>query len=354
MRRTAPTASVLSFSSWAGVQVASVTALIRKRSRGAKPVTADRAAARAPQRGRPGGEELTAMRVALTPTDERSTLARRSWRHRTLHSARRLLADVGDQTLSVHDATAFRSERLPTAHFHRRFSDDNLAFWVPILVKAARIGPGVAVLDVGCGTGGFTRAIADSTDARVTGCDRAEKFIEAAKGLPPPSAGALDWVLGDAEDLPLPSSRFDRVLLSLVLHQLAQPGAAVNEAFRVLRAGGLVLVRTIAPGDAIERVPARYIPAMAAADAARLPAIERIVDWLEQAGFLDVAVECHRRNKRLGLDEQERELRTEVQHRYAFIADAEVEQAIERMRVDATKGEWIDPRPTQIIVAAKP
>ena len=47
------------------------------------------------------------------------------------------------------DPVAFRSDRLPTEHFNARFSDDNVEFWVPLLVAAARITPGLDVLDVG-------------------------------------------------------------------------------------------------------------------------------------------------------------------------------------------------------------
>lgn len=256
--------------------------------------------------------------------------------------------------MSIHDPTAFRSERLPTAYFDSRFCEDNLAFWVPILVESVHIGPGLDVLDVGCGTGGFARAIAAATGARVTGYDRSEKFIAAAKELRAPDAGAVAWLVGDAEELPFPPTSFDRVLLSLVLHQLNDPKAAVNEAHRVLRAGGLVLVRTITPEDAVQRVPARYIAAMAEADATRLPSLNAIFAWLAHAGFVDVEATRYLRNKQLTLAEQERELRTEVAHRYQFISDEELEAAVARMRSDADKGDWIDPRPTQILVASKP
>jgi ubiquinone/menaquinone biosynthesis C-methylase UbiE len=253
------------------------------------------------------------------------------------------------------DPVAFRSDLLPTEHFDRRFSTENLAFWVPILVKAARITPGLDVLDVGCGTGGFTRAIARSAGARVTGYDASERFIEVAKRLPPPETGSVAWLVGDAEQLPFEASSFDRVLLSLVLHQLRRPRAAVAEAFRVLRGGGFVVVRTIAPDDIATRVPERYLPAMAAADAARLPPIDAVVEWLEQAGFAAIAVERHLRNKRIVLAEQEEELRTEVRSRYPFVTSAELEQAVERMRADAAAdADWIDPRPTCVIVGAKP
>jgi ubiquinone/menaquinone biosynthesis C-methylase UbiE len=136
------------------------------------------------------------------------------------------------------DRVAFRSDRLPIDHFDARFSEENVSFWVPRLVRAAQITPGLDVLDVGCRTGGFARAIACSVPARVTGCDRSERFIEFAKRLPRPPPGTLGWVVGDAERLPFDASAFDRVLLSLVLHQLTDPGAAVAEAFRVLPGGG--------------------------------------------------------------------------------------------------------------------
>jgi SAM-dependent methyltransferase len=253
------------------------------------------------------------------------------------------------------DPVAFRSDRLPMEHFDARFSDDNVEFWVPLLVAAGRITPGLDVLDVGCGTGGFARAIAASTQARVTGYDYSERFIEFARKLPAPTSGAVSWVVGDAEQLPFNDACFDRVLLSLILHQLARPVAAVSEAFRVLRGGGLVLVRTIAPEDVAERVPERYLPAMAAADNARLPRVETIADWLHDAGFVDVAAERYLRNKRLVLEDQERELRVEARCRYPFLSRDEVEGAIEHMRADAgAADEWIDPRPTYMIVGSKP
>jgi ubiquinone/menaquinone biosynthesis C-methylase UbiE len=256
----------------------------------------------------------------------------------------------------VHDPVAFRSERLPTGHFDGRFSEDNLAFWVPLLVESARIAPGSEILDVGCGTGGFARAIAASTGARVTGYDCAERFVDHARRLPPPPRGVVGWVVGDAEQLPFDASSFDRVLLSLVLHQLARPLVAVTEAFRVLRAAGLVLVRTIAPEDVADRVPERYLPTMAAADAARLPRISVVEGWLERAGFTLETSERRLRNKTLSLAEQERELLVEVRDRYAFISPDELDEGLRRMRTDAANagGAWIDPRPTYLIVASKP
>ena len=51
-----------------------------------------------------------------------------------------------------------------------------MRFWVPELVAAARIERDQRVLDVGCGTGGFSRAIAQTTAAAVTGLDSSARF----------------------------------------------------------------------------------------------------------------------------------------------------------------------------------
>ena len=251
----------------------------------------------------------------------------------------------------MHDPIAFRSDRLPTEHFDERFSEENVTFWVPILADAARIGPGARVLDVGCGTGGFARAIAAGSSARVTGLDSSARFVEFARSRP----GSVEWVVGDGEELPFADTSFDRVLLSLVLHQLARPGAAVAEAFRVLVPGGAVLVRTIAPEDAVRRIPERYIPAMAAADAARMPSLAQVEAWLEGASFERLDTRRVLRNAVLNLADEERRVRVEVASRYAFVTADELEDGLRRMRADAeAHGDaWVDPRPTHVVVASK-
>jgi ubiquinone/menaquinone biosynthesis C-methylase UbiE len=254
------------------------------------------------------------------------------------------------------DPRSFCSDRLPVEHFDERFSDDNLAFWVPLLVEEARIGPGCRVLDVGCGTGGFSRTIAETASAVVTGIDASARFIAFAEEQPAPARGAVRWLVGDAEMLPLEDEAFDRVLLSFVLHQLVRPEAAVAEAFRVLARGGIVLVRTIAPEDAGKRVPERYLPSMAAADAARLPPLAAIERWLAEAGFVEARTRVVLRNKRLKLEDEERQLAIEARERYPFISAAELDEGARRMRAEAERqlDSWIDARPTTFIAALRP
>jgi len=130
----------------------------------------------------------------------------------------------------MHHPAAFSSAQLPAEHFNARFSQKNLAFGVPVLIECAQIKDGHRVLDVGCGTGGYARAIAEAASAAVTGIDCSERFIAFACDPPAPQRGAVEWKVGSAEALAVANGSFDRVLLSLVLHQLQHAGHAVAEA----------------------------------------------------------------------------------------------------------------------------
>ena len=77
-----------------------------------------------------------------------------------------------------------------------------------------------------------------------------------------PKRGAVAWKVGSAESLPVDQGSFDRAVLSLVLHQLANPKLAVAEALRALAADGRVVIRTITPADVAARVPYRFFPLM--------------------------------------------------------------------------------------------
>jgi len=255
----------------------------------------------------------------------------------------------------MRDPVAFSSAQLPTEHFNARFSEDNLAFWVPILIDCARIDAGHRVIDIGCGTGGFTRAIADRASAIVTGIDISDRFIGFARDAPLPKRGAVIWKVGSAESLPVSDGSFDRAVLSLVLHQVANPKLAVAEAFRSLTADGRLVVRTVAPEDVAARVPYRFFPSMSAVDTDRMPPLDQIEGWLKYAGFTVTERRRVPRGKRLDLADEERKLTVEFCGRYSFISEQERAAGLHLMRAEAmaNAASWIDPRPTSFLVAVK-
>jgi SAM-dependent methyltransferase len=105
------------------------------------------------------------------------------------------------------------------------------------LLDAARAGPGVRLLDVGCGPGGLGVAAA-ARGARTTGVDLAEGMVAAARRLHP----ELDFRHADAEALPFPDGRFDAAVAAFVVNHLPRPERAAAELARVLAAGGRAVV----------------------------------------------------------------------------------------------------------------
>lgn len=91
--------------------------------------------------------------------------------------------------------------------------------------------PGDSLLDVGCGTGWFTRRAA-ADDLRVTGLDPNPAWLDYARAH---SSPALNWVEGDARDLPFADASFDHVLSIAALCFVDDERQAVAEAVRVAR-----------------------------------------------------------------------------------------------------------------------
>lgn len=96
--------------------------------------------------------------------------------------------------------------------------------------------PGERCVDLGCGTGAFTRRLRRfSLD--LTGIDISSRSIERAKSL----ADGERYAVGDVRDTGLPAASFDIVTFSGVLHHLTtseERGLALHEAARLLRPGG--------------------------------------------------------------------------------------------------------------------
>ncbi|MHB1214216.1 MAG: class I SAM-dependent methyltransferase [Thiobacillus sp.] len=91
--------------------------------------------------------------------------------------------------------------------------------------------PGNSLLDVGCGTGWFSRR-ATADDLVVTGLDPKPDWLDYARAH---SSPALSWVEGDARDLPFADASFDRVLSIAALCFIDDERQAVSECVRVAR-----------------------------------------------------------------------------------------------------------------------
>lgn len=102
------------------------------------------------------------------------------------------------------------------------------------------------ILDLGCGTGWFTRKLAHLyPSAAVTGVDLSPGMISRAREQ---SDQEIDWLVADAEALPLPDHSYDLVFSNLMIQWCADPGPVLAECRRVLKPGGRLMVSTLVDG----------------------------------------------------------------------------------------------------------
>jgi RNA polymerase sigma-70 factor, ECF subfamily len=109
-----------------------------------------------------------------------------------------------------------------------------------------RVGvePGLDLLDVGTGTGGNVAIPAAQRGARVVGLDVTPELLEHARRRAADAGVEVEWVEGDAQDLPFEDARFDRVISTFGAMFAPDHNRAAAELVRVCRPGGRVAMVT--------------------------------------------------------------------------------------------------------------
>ena len=192
---------------------------------------------------------------------------------------------------------------------HRIWKDAFVGWLSPPSHKRARY----KVVDVAGGTGDIAARIARRSDfkARVTVCDINPSMLEAGRerAVGRDYEHCVDFVEGNAEELPFEDNRFDAYTIAFGLRNVPRLDKALSEAFRVLRPGGRFLCLEFSTVDiaGLDRFYELYsfnvIPAMGRVIAGdgepyrylvesirQFPAPERLKRHMADAGFghLDV------------------------------------------------------------------
>ena len=132
-----------------------------------------------------------------------------------------------DRIAPVYDAM----NRVMTAGLDRR--------WRKLAVSEV-VWPGDRVLDSCCGTGDLA-VEAERQGGRVVALDFSPKMLERARR----KSGAIEWVEGDALELPFGDGEFDAATVGFGVRNLTDLEGGLRELCRVLRPGGKVAVLEI-------------------------------------------------------------------------------------------------------------
>lgn len=123
--------------------------------------------------------------------------------------------------------------------------------------KIKDAGDSPRVLDVACGTGDFSIAIAKAIgNGKVIGVDISKEMLEVMrrKVLKNNLESIISQEVGDGEDLRFPEDSFDRVVNAFGIRNFEDRDKGLREALRVLRPGGrLVILELSRPQNRIIR-----------------------------------------------------------------------------------------------------
>jgi ArsR family transcriptional regulator len=141
------------------------------------------------------------------------------------------------------------------------------------------LDPDWVVGDLGCGSGHLTALLAPFV-SRVVGVDASESMLARAQARLTDLANA-ELRLGELESLPLDDHTLDAAVLSLVMHHAPDPRRVLDEAHRVLNAGGRLLIVDLLPHERVEYRERMGHVWLGFSEA-------QVTDWLKGAGFSKV------------------------------------------------------------------
>ncbi len=152
------------------------------------------------------------------------------------------------------------------------------------LVRANRTG---SLLDIGCGTGSSLQ-VYEGCFAEYAGLDLSPVSVAVAQSRFPQH----QWRAGDACALPFADGRFDTVAFSSVLHHLPNMRPALQEAYRVLKPGGMVFAfdpNLLHPAMAMLRHPKSPLYLREGVSPNERPLLPReLREAFQAAGFRDI------------------------------------------------------------------
>ncbi|MBV9866893.1 MAG: metalloregulator ArsR/SmtB family transcription factor [Abitibacteriaceae bacterium] len=121
--------------------------------------------------------------------------------------------------------------------------------WKALSEMLLRLLPPLVIADLGAGEGTLALLLAQRAE-RVIAVDNSQKMVEYGTGVAQRNGVQnLEYRLGDLEELPIAEDAVDLVLMHQTLHHALHPQQAIEEAWRVLRPGGRIVILDLLKHD---------------------------------------------------------------------------------------------------------
>jgi len=222
--------------------------------------------------------------------------------------------------------------------YDRRYAETDFGGIEAAILRFAGTDKGRRVLEVGCGTGHWL-AILDTHGFSVAGVDTSQQMLELARGRVP------NTVLkqGAAHQLPFDDHSFDRLFCVNAIHHFDHKPGFLEEARRVLRAAGGVLVVGLDPWTGLDRwCVYDFFDGALDADRRRYPSTLEVERWMSAAGFSDCCTDLVYHMQRLfpaGEALASGLLQKTTVSQLSILNEAEYQRGLEKIRQSTAEAE---------------
>jgi ubiquinone/menaquinone biosynthesis C-methylase UbiE len=151
--------------------------------------------------------------------------------------------------IELHNSLAPEYKKRYEPKFSKIFS----RYWNKQFLRHLPQSPGM-ILDDGCGTGDLIKSLLPHAKF-IIGSDVSRAMIDQARKAIAEEQREILWVISPGESLPFVDNLFDVICFRGSLHHMADEGAALKEAHRVLRHDGLVIISEPNDDSILLRLP---------------------------------------------------------------------------------------------------
>lgn len=167
--------------------------------------------------------------------------------------------------------------------------------WMEVINDLVSIGDISNALDIGCGGGIYSKALADMGIASVTGIDFSEAILEGARENCREYRN-ISFELGNAFETDLDGESFNLVLERALIHHIKDLETCFKEAYRMLKDKGFYIVQDRTPDDCLLEGSDNHIrgyffelfPRLAEKESYRRYKSQFVIKTLKAAGFKDI------------------------------------------------------------------
>lgn len=164
---------------------------------------------------------------------------------------------AGEAALWGRDAEAKANDVPPDWRDHRHLRHNIVYHTADIDQFLSHIQPGMTALELGCGAGWLTLAMAQR-GATATGIDISARALDIARdyydSIRESVSGAVTYDVADLNALALPADHYDVIAVKGTLHHLLRMEHVIDEMQRALKPGGLLWVSDSDGEEAMETV----------------------------------------------------------------------------------------------------